>query len=104
MLPNRMPYIASSMAGIVAAAILAGTSLETLGLGPTRIPTLGMTIYYAISSSGVIRGMWWWWGFPILILIVIFMGLFLMAVGLDEVANPRRGGEAANAWKHRHGR
>jgi peptide/nickel transport system permease protein len=97
MLPNMLPYLASSLAGNVAGAILAATSLEALGLGPARIPTLGMTIFYAISSSAVIRGMWWWWGFPILILIVIFSGLFLMAVGLDEIANPRLRGEAANA-------
>jgi peptide/nickel transport system permease protein len=89
MLPNMMPYLASSLAGNVAGAILAATSLEALGLGPARIPTLGMTIFYAISSSAVIRGMWWWWGFPILILVVIFIGLFLMAIGLDEIANPR---------------
>jgi peptide/nickel transport system permease protein len=97
MLPNMLPYLASSLAGNVAGAILAATSLEALGLGPARIPTLGMTIFYAISSSAIIRGMWWWWGFPILILIVIFSGLFLMAVGLDEIANPRLRGEAANA-------
>ncbi len=96
MLPNMLPYLASTFAGTVAGAILAATSLEALGLGPARIPTLGMTIFYAISSSAVIRGMWWWWGFPILILIVIFSGLFLMAVGLDEVANPRLRGESAN--------
>jgi peptide/nickel transport system permease protein len=97
MLPNMLPYLASSLAGNVAGAILAATSLEALGLGPARIPTLGMTIFYAISSSAVIRGMWWWWGFPILILIVIFSGLFLMAVGLDEIANPRLRGQAGNA-------
>lgn len=95
MLPNMLPYLASSLAGNVAGAILAATSLEALGLGPTRIPTLGMTIFYAISSSAVIRGMWWWWGFPILILIVIFTGLFLMAIGLDEIANPRLRGASA---------
>jgi peptide/nickel transport system permease protein len=39
--------------------------------------------------------MWWWWGFPILMLTVIFVGLFLMTVGLDEIANPRlRGAQA----------
>ena len=96
MLPNMLPYLASSLAGNVAGAILAATSLEALGLGPTRIPTLGMTIFYAISSSAVLRGMWWWWGFPILILVVIFSGLFLMAVGLDEIANPRLRGASAN--------
>lgn len=97
MLPNMLPYLASSLAGNVAGAILAATSLEALGLGPTRIPTLGMTIFFAIRSSAVIRGMWWWWGFPILILIVIFSGLFLMAIGLDEIANPRLRGATARA-------
>jgi peptide/nickel transport system permease protein len=97
MLPNMLPYLASSLAGNVAGAILAATSLEALGLGPARIPTLGMTIFYAIRSSAVLRGMWWWWGFPILILIVIFIGLFLIAVGLDEIANPRLRGASASA-------
>jgi peptide/nickel transport system permease protein len=97
MLPNMLPYLASSLAGNIAGAILAATSLEALGLGPARIPTLGMTIFYAISSSAVIRGMWWWWGFPIVVLIVIFSGLFLIAIGLDEIANPRLRGAAADA-------
>jgi peptide/nickel transport system permease protein len=89
MVPNLLPYLAASLAGSVSGVILAAASLEALGLGPTRIPTLGMTIFYAIRSSAIIRGMWWWWGAPILVLIIIFTGLFLMAVGLDEVANPR---------------
>ena len=89
MLPNMLPYIASSFTGNVSGAILAATGLEALGLGPTRIPTLGMTIYYANQASAVIRGEWWWWGFPIAILAIIFQGLFLIAIGLDEVANPR---------------
>ncbi|MEM7478761.1 MAG: hypothetical protein AAF483_27575, partial [Planctomycetota bacterium] len=45
-----------------------------LGLGPTRIPTLGMTVNYAIRSSAILRDMWWWWGFPIIMLVVIFTG------------------------------
>jgi peptide/nickel transport system permease protein len=89
MLPNMLPYIASSLVGNISIAILAATSLEALGLGPTRIPTLGTTIFYAIRGSAVLRGMWWWWGFPILVLVLIFSGLFLIAIGLDEIANPR---------------
>ena len=89
MLPNMLPYLAASFTGNVSGAILASTGLEALGLGPTRIPTLGMAIYYANQASAVIRGMWWWWGFPILILALIFQALFLIATGLDEVANPR---------------
>lgn len=89
MMPNMLPYIAASFTGNVSGAILASTGLEALGLGPTRIPTLGMTIYYANQSAAVFRGMWWWWGFPILMLAIIFTSLFNIATGLDEVANPR---------------
>jgi peptide/nickel transport system permease protein len=89
MMPNLLPYLAASFTGNVSANILAATGLEALGLGPTRIPTLGMTIFYAIRGAALLRGMWWWWGFPILMLVVIFTALFLMTIGLDEIANPR---------------
>lgn len=88
-MPNLLPYIASSFTGNVSGAILAATSLETLGLGATRIPTLGITIFYAISAAAILRGMWWWWGLPIVVLIWIFTGLFQITIGLDEIANPR---------------
>ena len=89
MMPNMLPYLAAAFIGTVSAIILAATSLEALGLGPTRIPTLGMTIFFAINRAAILRGMWWWWGFPILMLIIIFIALFLMNTGLDEIANPR---------------
>jgi len=89
MFPNLLPYLAASLAGNISWAILAATGLEALGLGPTRVPTLGMTIYYSIRASAVLRGMWWWWGLPIVVLIIIFNGFFLIAIGLDEIANPR---------------
>ncbi|MBV7339711.1 ABC transporter permease [Chloroflexi bacterium TSY] len=89
MMPNLLPYLAASFTGNVSGNILAATGLEALGLGPTRVPTLGMTIFYAIRGAALIRGMWWWWGFPILMLIIIFLALFLMTIGLDEIANPR---------------
>ena len=95
MMPNLLPYLASSFTGNVSGAILAATGLEALGLGPTRIPTLGMTIFYAIRAAAILRGMWWWWGIPIAILVVVFSGLFLLTVGLDEIANPRLRGAKA---------
>ena len=98
MMPNMLPYLAASYTGNVSGAILAATRLEVLGLGPTRIPTLGMTIFYAIRAAAILRGMWWWWGIPIAALVVVFSGLFLMTTGLDEIANPRlRGRKKAAA-------
>lgn len=96
LLPNLLPFIAASFTASVSGNILAATGLEALGLGPSRVPTLGMTIFYAIRGAAILRGMWWWWGLPIAMLMVIFTGLFLIAVGLDELVNPRlRGLEGA---------
>jgi peptide/nickel transport system permease protein len=89
MLPNMLPYLAASLVGNISGAILAATSLEALGLGPTRYPTLGTTLFYALRSTAIMRNMWWWWGFPVITLFFIFTGLFQLATGLDEVANPR---------------
>ncbi len=89
MMPNLTPYLAASFIGNAAGAILAAVGLEVLGLGPQRVPTLGGTIYFAIESAAILRNMWWWWGIPTIILAVIFIGLLLINLGLDEVANPR---------------
>ncbi|WP_020579229.1 ABC transporter permease [Actinopolymorpha alba] len=89
MMPNLLPYLAASFIGSASGGILAAVGLEALGLGPQRIPTLGMTVSQAIQGSAILRGMWWWWGTPTIVLMVIFIGLFLVAIGLDEVVNPR---------------
>jgi peptide/nickel transport system permease protein len=89
MAPNMLPWLAASLTGGISGAILAATGLEALGLGPTRVPSLGMIINYALTSSALVRGMVWWWLPPIIALIVIFTGFFLMTIGLDEIANPR---------------
>jgi peptide/nickel transport system permease protein len=89
MIPNLLPYLAASLVGAVASAVLASIGLEALGLGPMDSPTLGMTIYWVIYYAALLHGMWWWWGPPIVVIVVLFVGLFNLAVGLDEVANPR---------------
>ncbi len=88
-MPNLLPFLAASFVGSVAAAILASIGLEALGLGPQNEPTLGMTIYWAISFNAVIRGMWWWLTMPIVAIVILFISLFMISAGLDEIANPR---------------
>lgn len=89
-LPNLLPYLAASFVAAVSAAVLASIGLEALGLGPQNDPTIGMTIYWAISFNALVRGLWWWWGAPIAVIVLLFVGLFLISAGLDELANPRR--------------
>jgi peptide/nickel transport system permease protein len=88
--PNLLPYLAAQFANSVNYAILASIGLEALGLGPQNDPTVGMTIYWAITFSALIRGMWWWWAIPIVFIGLIFVGLLLVAMGLDELANPKQ--------------
>ncbi len=89
MAPNMLPWLAASLTGGISAAILGATGLEALGLGPTRVPSLGLIINQATTNAALVRGMIWWWLPPIIILMVIFAGFFLMTIGLDEIANPR---------------
>ncbi|HRW07053.1 MAG TPA: ABC transporter permease [Caldilineaceae bacterium] len=89
LMPNLLPYLAASFVGAVSSAVLAAIGLEALGLGPQSEPTLGMTIYWARYYNGLPRGMWWWWAPPVLIIIFLFIALFMIAAGLDEIANPR---------------
>ncbi len=89
LMPNLLPFLAVSFVGSVSSAVLASIGLEAIGLGPQNEPTIGMTIYWSIQFNSLIRGMWWWWGFPIFFIVFLFVSLFLISSGLDQIANPR---------------
>jgi peptide/nickel transport system permease protein len=89
MLPNLLPYLVAALVGATSAAILASIGLEVLGLGSPEAPTLGMTLYWVNYNAAIINGWWWWWVSPIVIIAILFIGLLLITVGLDEFANPR---------------
>jgi peptide/nickel transport system permease protein len=89
LMPNLLPYLAATLVSAVSAAILASIGLEVLGLGPVDSPTLGMTLYWVNFNAAMINGWWWWWVPPIVIIVTVFLGLFFVTLGLDEIANPR---------------
>jgi peptide/nickel transport system permease protein len=89
MMPNLVPYLFGSFIANVTTSIVTAVGLEVLGLGPQRVPTLGRTIYEAINAGALIQNLWWWWGLPTILLGVMFIGLLLINLGLDEVSNPR---------------
>jgi len=89
LMPNLLPYLAATLVNAVSAAILASVGLEVLGLGPIDAPTLGMTLYWVNFNAAMINGWWWWWAAPTAIILIVFLGLFFLTVGLDEIANPR---------------
>ena len=88
-MPNLLPYLVGTLVTSVSAAVLAAIGLEMLGLGPFEAPTLGMTLYWVNYNAAIINGWWWWWVPPIVVISTLFTGLLLVAVGLDEISNPR---------------
>lgn len=88
-MPNLLPFIAAGLVGSVLGGIGTAVGIQLLGLGPLFTPNLGMMLQFAFTGSALYQGLWWWWGSPTAALIVLFIGLFLISMGLDEFANPR---------------
>ena len=89
LMPNLLPFLGAALVGAMMGGVFSAIGLEVLGLGSQREPTLGMTIFWLMTYSAFMRGMWWWIAAPVGILIILFVGLFLTSKGLDELANPR---------------
>jgi peptide/nickel transport system permease protein len=88
-LPYVMPIIfATAMANMIWAIGLEVT-LAVLGFTNLNIPTVGTTIYWANNHSALVVGTWWWILIPVTLLVLTFLGLFLLAVSLNEYIDPR---------------
>ena len=94
LLPNMLPFLAASFVNALIIAVLSAVGLQALGLGPTDAPTMGMTIHWALQFGAVLGGMWWGWLTPLSVIVILFVGLYLAATGLDKIANPRIGSTA----------
>lgn len=88
-LPNLLPYLSASFVLATSSAILSAIGLEALGLGPMDEPTLGMTIFWMLYYTALMRGLWWWILAPVSVLTILFIALYLISAGLDSFANPR---------------
>ena len=88
-LPNMLPYVSTTLAIAISGAIMAEVFLELLGLGPQNTITLGIMVHWAMERAALIRGVLWWVFPPMGVIVLIFIGLQLINIGLDEVFNPR---------------
>lgn len=93
MLEEHLPYVmpivfATTMANMIWAIGLEVT-LAVLGFTNLNIPTVGTMLYWANNHSALVVGTWWWILIPVAIVVVLFVGLFLLAVSLNEYIDPR---------------
>lgn len=89
LMPHMLPWLGANFVNAFIAAVLAESGLSILGLGPQREMTLGMMIYWALNYSAILQNLWWWWMTPVVALIGLFLALYLIHLGFDEVSNPR---------------
>jgi peptide/nickel transport system permease protein len=65
------------------------TTLSVLGLTNLLVPTLGTTLYWAISYQALFLGYWWWIVFPVLIIVFLFVSIYLLSISISEYLDPR---------------
>jgi len=88
-LPYVMPILFSTTLNNMNWSIGLEVTLSVLGFTDINTPTIGGMIYWANQHSAMVAGIWWWIAFPILFIVIAFVGLFLLAVSMNEYIDPR---------------
>jgi peptide/nickel transport system permease protein len=88
-LPYVMPIVFYTSMNNLIWAIGLEVTLSVLGFTDINRPTVGGMIYWANASSAMVAGVWWWIAFPMLCVAVLFLGLFLLAMSVNEYIDPR---------------
>jgi peptide/nickel transport system permease protein len=88
-LPYVMPIIFATFMANMLWSIGMEVTLAVLGFTNINIPTVGTTLYWANNHSAMVVGVWWWVVIPIVLIVITFIGLFLLAVSMNEYIDPR---------------
>ena len=88
-LPYVMPIVFSTAMANMIWSIGFEVTLGVLGFTNINNPTIGTTLYWANNHSAMVVGTWWWIIIPVILIVLTFLGLFLLAVSMNEYIDPR---------------
>jgi peptide/nickel transport system permease protein len=88
-LPYVMPIVFATFMANMLWSIGLEVTLAVLGFTNINTPTVGTTLYWAINHSAMVVGVWWWIVIPVVFIVMTFIGLFLLAVSMNEYIDPR---------------
>ena len=88
-LPYVMPIVFSTFMANMLWSIGLEVTLAVLGFTNINNPTVGTVLYWANNHSAMVVGVWWWIVIPVVLLVMTFLGLFLLAVSMNEYIDPR---------------
>ena len=88
-LPYVMPIVFATTMNNMNWSIGLEVTLSVLGFTDINSPTVGGMIYWANQHTALVAGVWWWIAFPVILVVALFIGLFLLAVSMNEHIDPR---------------
>src|SRR5476649_880678 len=88
-LPYVLPIVFSTTMNNLNWSIGLEVTLSVLGFTDINTPTIGTMIYWANQHTAMVAGIWWWIAFPVALVVMTFVGLFLLAVSMNEFIDPR---------------
>jgi peptide/nickel transport system permease protein len=88
-LPYVMPIVFATTMNNINWSIGLEVTLSVLGFTDINTPTIGTMIYWANQHTAMVAGIWWWIAFPVALVVMTFIGLFLLAVSMNEFIDPR---------------
>ena len=88
-LPYVLPIVFFTTMNNLIWAIGLEVTLSVLGFIDINRPTIGGMIFWANQHSAIVAGIWWWIAFPMAFVNVLFLGLFLLAISVNEYVDPR---------------
>jgi len=88
-LPYVMPIVFATFMNNMLWSIGMEVTLAVLGFTNINNPTIGTVLYWANSHSAMVVGVWWWVVIPVILIVITFLGLFLLAVSMNEYIDPR---------------
>ncbi len=94
-LPYIFAWSLANFVNTVLVAIATESGLAVIGLSSVEEITLGGMIYWALQHQALLGARWWWIGSPVVAIILLFVGLFLLATGVTQSSSERRGHQYA---------
>lgn len=88
-LPYVMPIVFATFMNNMLWSIGLEVTLAVLGFTNINNPTIGTVLYWANSHSAMVVGVWWWIVIPVILIVITFVGLFLLAMSMNEYIDPR---------------
>jgi len=88
-LPYVIPIVFATTMNNMVWSIGLEVTLAVLGFTDINRPTVGGMIYWANQHTALVAGVWWWIAFPVAIIIMMFVGLFLLGESTNEYVDPR---------------